>query len=34
MSEQSGRVVRIERTFAASAENLFDAWPFEAHRAG
>ena len=26
MSEDSGRVVRIERTFAASAEDVFDAW--------
>ena len=26
MSEESGRVVRIERTFAASAEEVFDAW--------
>jgi uncharacterized protein YndB with AHSA1/START domain len=26
VSEQSGRVVRIERTFAASAEDVFDAW--------
>ena len=26
MTEGSGRVVRIERTFAASAEAVFDAW--------
>ena len=26
MSEGSGRVVRIERTFAASPEDVFDAW--------
>ena len=26
MSDESGRVVRIERTFAASAEEVFDAW--------
>ena len=26
MSEQSSHVVRIERTFAASAEEVFDAW--------
>lgn len=26
MSEQSNRVVRIERTFAASAQEVFDAW--------
>ena len=26
MSEEPGRVVRIERTFAASAEEVFDAW--------
>ena len=26
MSEQGGYVVRIERTFAASAEAVFDAW--------
>ncbi|MGZ4216493.1 MAG: SRPBCC family protein, partial [Solirubrobacteraceae bacterium] len=26
MSEQSGRVVRIERTYSASAEEVFDAW--------
>jgi uncharacterized protein YndB with AHSA1/START domain len=26
MTEQSGRVVRIERTFSASAEEVFDAW--------
>jgi len=26
VSEQSGRVLRIERTFAASAEEVFDAW--------
>lgn len=26
MTEQSGLVVRIERTFAASAESVFDAW--------
>lgn len=26
MSEESGRVVRIERTFAAPAEEVFDAW--------
>ena len=26
MTEQSGYVVRIERTFAASAEDVFDAW--------
>ena len=26
MSDQSGRVVRIERTFAATAEDVFDAW--------
>ncbi len=26
MSEESRRVVRIERTFAASAEEVFDAW--------
>ena len=26
MSEDPGRVVRIERTFAASAEAVFDAW--------
>jgi uncharacterized protein YndB with AHSA1/START domain len=26
VSEESGRVVRIERTFAASAEDVFDAW--------
>ena len=26
MSEESGRVVRIERTFDASAEDVFDAW--------
>jgi uncharacterized protein YndB with AHSA1/START domain len=26
MSKESGRVVRIERTFAASAEDVFDAW--------
>ena len=26
MSEQPGRVVRIERSYAASAEEVFDAW--------
>jgi uncharacterized protein YndB with AHSA1/START domain len=26
MTEQSDRVVRIERTYAASAEDVFDAW--------
>ena len=26
MTEESGNVVRIERTFAASAEDVFDAW--------
>ncbi len=26
MSEQSGHVVRIERTYAASADDVFDAW--------
>jgi len=26
VSEESGHVVRIERTFAASAEEVFDAW--------
>ena len=26
MTEESGYVVRIERTFAASAEDVFDAW--------
>ena len=26
MTEDSGQVVRIERTFAASAEDVFDAW--------
>ncbi len=26
MTEDSGYVVRIERTFAASAEDVFDAW--------
>jgi uncharacterized protein YndB with AHSA1/START domain len=26
VTEESGRVVRIERTFAASAEDVFDAW--------
>lgn len=26
MTKHSGRVVRIERTFAASAEEVFDAW--------
>ena len=26
MRERSGRVVRIERTFTASAEDVFDAW--------
>jgi uncharacterized protein YndB with AHSA1/START domain len=26
VSERSGRVVRIERTFAATAEEVFDAW--------
>ena len=26
MTEESGQVVRIERTFAASAEDVFDAW--------
>lgn len=26
MSDQFGRVIRIERTFAASAEEVFDAW--------
>ncbi len=26
MTEQPGRVLRIERTFAASAEDVFDAW--------
>ncbi len=26
MSTESGRVVRIERTFEASAEDVFDAW--------
>ena len=26
MTEQSGYVVRIQRTFAASAEDVFDAW--------
>jgi uncharacterized protein YndB with AHSA1/START domain len=26
VSEESGRVIRIERTFAASAEEVFDAW--------
>jgi uncharacterized protein YndB with AHSA1/START domain len=26
VSDESGRVVRIERTFAASAEEMFDAW--------
>ena len=26
MSEESGRVLRIERTFAAPVEDVFDAW--------
>jgi uncharacterized protein YndB with AHSA1/START domain len=26
VSEESGRVVRIERTFDAPAEDVFDAW--------
>ena len=26
MTEESGHLVRIERTFAASAEEVFDAW--------
>lgn len=26
MTAQPGRVLRIERTFAASAEDVFDAW--------
>ena len=26
MTEESGLVVRIERTFAASAAEVFDAW--------
>ncbi len=26
MTEKSGHVLRIERTFAASAEDVFDAW--------
>lgn len=26
MGDQFGRVIRIERTFAASAEEVFDAW--------
>ena len=26
MTEESGQLVRIERTFAASAEDVFDAW--------
>ena len=26
MTDESGHVVRIERTFAASAEEVFDAW--------
>jgi uncharacterized protein YndB with AHSA1/START domain len=26
VTEESGQVVRIERTFAASAEDVFDAW--------
>ena len=26
MTEESGRVVRIARTYAASAEDVFDAW--------
>ena len=26
MSDQSGRVVRIERTFDATVEDVFDAW--------
>jgi uncharacterized protein YndB with AHSA1/START domain len=26
VTEDSGRVVRLERTFAASAEDVFDAW--------
>jgi uncharacterized protein YndB with AHSA1/START domain len=26
VSDESGRAVRIERTFAASAEEVFDAW--------
>lgn len=26
MTKESGQVVRIERTFAASAESVFDAW--------
>ncbi|HEX4009445.1 MAG TPA: SRPBCC domain-containing protein [Solirubrobacteraceae bacterium] len=26
MTEQSGHIVRIERTFAAPAEQVFDAW--------
>ena len=26
MTEESGQVVRIERTFAAPAEDVFDAW--------
>jgi uncharacterized protein YndB with AHSA1/START domain len=26
LSEKSGHVVRIERTFAATAEDVFDAW--------
>ena len=26
MTDESGHVVRIERTFAASAEDVFDAW--------
>jgi uncharacterized protein YndB with AHSA1/START domain len=26
VTEESGHVLRIERTFAASAEDVFDAW--------
>jgi hypothetical protein len=26
VTQESGRVARIERTFAASAEDVFDAW--------
>jgi uncharacterized protein YndB with AHSA1/START domain len=26
VTDQSGHVVRIERTFVASAEEVFDAW--------
>ena len=29
MSEDSGQIVRIERTFDASAEDVFDAWTSE-----